>query len=157
MTVSVKIREIRLVSGGGPRRARAGGGVLLGCSACRRWACWPCGRRRRGGARRVRILTLALAEGPVQDAGGVEWVRGADGAGAVQGDADDGVAVPGRLEQQALPGGPGKAGLDADRARVVAEQRIEVLPQVGVMPGAGGEMVAALVHDRAEGWQQHRG
>src|SRR5216684_4969422 len=88
----------------------------------------------RAGGRRVRILTLVLAEGPVQEADGVGGVRGADGAGAVQGHADDGVAVPGRLEQQALPGGPRVAGLDADRARVMAEQRVEVLPQVGVVP-----------------------
>src|ERR1700729_3587327 len=85
---------------------------------------------------RRRILALAReAEGPVQDAGGVGPVDGGDGAGAVQGDADDGVAVPGGLEQQALPGGPRIAGLDADRAWIVAEQRVEVPPQVGVMAG----------------------
>src|SRR5690348_4157138 len=87
------------------------------------------------------VLTplIQVAEGPVQDAGRVGRIHAADGAGAVQGDADDAVAVPGRLEQQALPGGPGVPGLDPDRARVAAEQRVEVLPPVGVVPGTGGE------------------
>src|SRR6267143_4985387 len=97
------------------------------------------------GAAGVRVLPLTqLAEGPVQDAGRVGGIDAADGAGAVQGDADDGVPVPGRLEQQALPGGPGVPGLDPDRARVAAEQRVQVLPPVGVVPGTGGKPVAAL-------------
>src|SRR6185437_14325335 len=40
------------------------------------------------------LLFAREAEGPVQDAGGVGGVDGADGAGAVQGDADDDVALP---------------------------------------------------------------
>ena len=75
----------------------------------------------------------------------------------MQGDADDGVPVPGRLEQQALPGGPGVPGLDPDSARVAAEQRVEVLPQVGVVPGTGGQPVAALGGHRAEDRETHRG
>src|SRR6476659_84733 len=83
---------------------------------------------------RLRVLTLIqVAESPVQDAGRVGGIDAADGAGAVQGDTDDGVPVPGRLEQQALPGGPGVPGLDPDRARVAAEQRVEVLPPVGMV------------------------
>src|SRR6476646_4095489 len=98
-----------------------------------------------GGAGRLRVPALIqVAEGPVQDAGRVGGIDAADGAGAVQGDADDGVPVPGRLEQQALPGGPGVPGLDSDRARVAAEQRVEVLPPVGMVPGTGGEPVTAL-------------
>src|SRR5437868_10727337 len=100
---------------------------------------------------RLRVTELIqVAEGPVQDADGVGRIHASDGAGAVQGDADDGVAVPGRLEQQALSGGPGVPGLDPDRARVAAEQRVEVLPAVGVVPGTGGERVAALGYRRAE-------
>src|SRR6059058_1304920 len=98
-----------------------------------------------------------VAEGPVQDAGGVGRIHASDGAGAVQGDADDGVAVPGRLEQQTLSRGPGVPGLDPDRARVAAEQRVEVLPPVGAVPGTGGEPVAALGCHRAEDGKTHRG
>jgi hypothetical protein len=43
------------------------------------------------------------AEGPIQHAVGVGDIDGGDRAGSVQGDADEGVAVLGDLEQQALP------------------------------------------------------
>src|SRR5258707_12573291 len=110
------------------------------------------------GAAGVRVLTLTqLAEGPVQDAGRVGGIHAADGAGAVQGNADDGVAVPGRLEQQALPGGPGVSGLDPDRARVAAEQRVEVLPSGGGVAGTAGEPGAALGGHRAEDPEAPRG
>src|SRR5580704_14766241 len=108
--------------------------------------------------RGLRTLTLTpKAERPVQDAGGVGCVDGVDGTWAVQGHGDDGVTVPDGLEQQALPSGPGVSGLDADRARIVAEQRVEVRPQVGMVPGSGGDPVSALVHDRAEDRGTHRG
>src|SRR5438105_485513 len=97
---------------------------------------------------RPRPLLAGQAEGPVQAAGG---------SGAVQGDADDDVPLLARLEQQALARGAGVAGLDADRARIAGEERVEVLPQVGVVPGAGREPVAARAHDRAEGRERHGG
>src|SRR5580693_1417397 len=102
-------------------------------------------------------LLTRKTERPVQDADSVGSVEGVDGTGAVQCDADDGVAVSGGLEQQALPGGPGVSGLDADRPRIVAEQRVEVPPPIGVVPGSGGYPVGALVHDRAEDRGPHRG
>src|SRR6267142_5570657 len=108
------------------------------------------------GAGRLRVFALTqVAEGPVQDAGRVGGIHAADGAGAMQGNADDGVAVPGRLEQQALPGGPGVPGLDPDRARVAAEQRVEVLPPVGVVPGTGGLSDEALGDHREEDRKTH--
>jgi MFS family permease len=67
------------------------------------------------------LLLTRKAEGPVQDAGRVAYVDAGDGAWTVQGDADDDVPVPGRLEEQALPCGAGVAGLDADRAGIAAD------------------------------------
>ena len=67
------------------------------------------------------LLLTRKAESPVQDAGGVAYVHAGDGPWAVQGDADEDVPVPGRLEEQALPCGAGVAGLDADRARIAAD------------------------------------
>lgn len=67
------------------------------------------------------LLLTREAESPVQDAGGIGYVEAADGTRAVQGDADDDVSLPARLEQQALARGAGVAGLDADRARIAAD------------------------------------
>ncbi|HEY2263873.1 MAG TPA: MFS transporter, partial [Streptosporangiaceae bacterium] len=67
------------------------------------------------------LLLTRKTESPVQDAGRVAYVDAGDGAWAVQGDAEDDVTVPGRLEEQALARGAGVAGLDADRARIAAD------------------------------------
>jgi MFS family permease len=67
------------------------------------------------------LLLTRKAESPVHEASGVAYVDAGDGTWAVQGDADDDVPVPGRLEEQALPCGAGVAGLDADRARIAAD------------------------------------
>jgi MFS family permease len=67
------------------------------------------------------LLLTRKAESPVQDAGRVAYVDAGDGTWAMQRDAEDDVPVAGRLEEQALPGGAGVAGLDADRARIAAD------------------------------------
>src|SRR5260370_24064849 len=96
-------------------------------------------------------------EGPVQDANRVGSADHEARAGTVEGDADQGVAVPASLEEQAVPRSRGKARLDADRPRIGTEQRGAVPPPVTAMPGSRGDPICPPVHYRAEERRLHRG
>ena len=79
-----------------------------------------------------------VAEAPVQDAGGYRAGDGDVVAGGTQRHPDQGQAVLGRLEEQAVAGRQGVAGLDPGRAGVDTDQRVGVLPGVAVVAAPAG-------------------
>jgi hypothetical protein len=80
---------------------------------------------------------LMQAETPVKHPGSVPEDGAALGRGAVQHDTDQYALVVYGLEEQAFSRLGGPAGLDPDRARVVAEQQVRVLPDVSMMMRCG--------------------
>src|SRR5690348_13191661 len=100
--------------------------------------------------------TLAEPEAPVQHLLGILRAGRRAGGGAAQDDPDQRPAVPDRLEQQAVPGRVGVAGLDPGGALVGADQRVGIVPPVLVVPGPLRQVVEPQVHDRPEDRVLHR-
>src|SRR6201996_8993683 len=75
-----------------------------------------------------------LTEPPVQQLLRVGETVRPDRRRAVQDHPDQGAGGALVGEQQAVPGGQGGAGIDADHARVLADQVVGGVPDVGVVP-----------------------
>src|SRR3984885_1107366 len=76
------------------------------------------------------LAGLFEGEAPVQDLGGVLGAGAGARWRAAEDDADQGAAASDDFEEQAVARRVGEAGLDADRARVVADQLVGVPPPV---------------------------